>query len=332
MIDLDIPVHSLLAGIDTDELRASDAAMTATVGEVAAAGVGAWTGDWSTLCSTLREVARVDLCLARLVEGHADAMRILEQAGVDPQPGVYGVWASRSAGTGLAARETAGGWQLDGQLRFASGADLIDRALIPGWIDADHHQLFDVAVDGLQFDETSWVSAGMDASRSLSADVVSHHVSDRIGGLDFYLERPGFLAGGLGPAAVWLGGADQVADLVVWGLRRFPVTGQQTWRLGQMQQAISMAEAEIERAVRLLDAGQPPPSALIASARTAAARAGDVVANQAPVIVGPGGLSRTARLARALADLAMYVRQHHMDKELEAAGRRALDSRQALGS
>lgn len=332
MIDLDIPVHSLLRGIDTHELRASDAIMSSAVGEVASAGAAAWTGGWSTFCSTLREVARVDLCLARLVEGHADAMRILGQAGIDAQPGVYGVWASRSAGTGLAARETAGGWRLDGQLRFASGADLIDRALIPGWVDQEHHQLFDVVVEGLSFDDSSWASPAMDASRSLTTHVVDHPADVRVGDLDFYLNRPGFVAGGIGPAAVWLGGADQVADLVAEGLRAFAVTSHQVWRLGRIQQAISGAEAAIERAVQMLDAGKPDISVAVASARTAAAQAADVVLADAPVIVGPGGLSRSARLARVMADLAMYVRQHHMDSELEAAGRRALDSRRVLGA
>jgi alkylation response protein AidB-like acyl-CoA dehydrogenase len=245
---------------------------------------------------------------------------------------VYGVWASRSAGTGLAAQESAEGWRLRGQLRFASGAGLIDRALVPGWTDPDRHRLFDISVGGLVFDESSWASPGMDASRSLTCDLVDHPGGEPVGGVDFYLDRPGFVAGGLGPAAVWLGGADQVADLVVAGLQEFPATAQQVWRLGRMQQAISMAEAEIVRAVRVLDAGPSNLAAEVASARTAAAQAADVVLVDAPVIVGPGGLSRSGRLARALADLAMYVRQHHLDKELEAAGRRALDTRQVLGS
>ena len=47
--------------------------------------------------------------------------------------------------------------------------------------------------------------------------------------------------------------------------------------------------------------------------------------DEAGKVVGPGGLSRNARLARAIADLGIYVRQHHLDGELEQAGRRALE-------
>jgi len=332
MIGLEVSLDPLLRAIDTDALRRSDAAMAKAVRAVAAAGDDVWTAGWTAFCSTLRQVARVDLCLARLVEGHGDAMRIINQAGMQPDAGVYGVWASRSAGTGLAAEETAEGWRLKGQLRFASGAGLIDRALVPGWIDSDHHRLFDISVGGLSFDQDSWASPGMDASRSLITDVADHPVDALVGDLDFYLDRPGFVAGGLGPAAVWLGGADQLTDLVCEGLRRFPSTTQQLWRLGRMQQAISMAEAEVARAADLLEAGETGDLVKVASARTAAAMAADVVLADAPIIVGPGGLSSSPRLARGLADLAIYVRQHHLDKELEASGRRALDSRRVLAS
>ena len=93
-----------------------------------------WTGPLDQLVTALHEVARVDLALARLVEGHADAMRILAQAGAVAGPGVYGVWASRSAGTGAAAVGEGGRWRLTGEVRFASGIGLIDRALVPGWV------------------------------------------------------------------------------------------------------------------------------------------------------------------------------------------------------
>jgi hypothetical protein len=51
---------------------------------------------------------------------------------------------------------------------------------------------------------------------------------------------------------------------------------------------------------------------------------------EAPVIVGPAGLSRNARLARLLQDLAIYVRQHHVDGVLTALGEQALKSHEPL--
>jgi hypothetical protein len=70
--------------------------------------------------------------------------------------------------------------------------------------------------------------------------------------------------------------------------------------------------------------GRPGWENDVAHARTAVATAADRALDEAAKVVGPGGLSRNGRLARAVADLGIYVRQHHLDGELEQAGRRAL--------
>ena len=147
----------------------------------------------------------MDLALARLVEGHADALRIIDQAGCSPAAGVYGVWASRSAGTGVRAEDasTAAG-NSAGELRFASGIGLIDRALVPGWVDEDHHLLFDIDASAAVADESTWRTAAMDASRSFTV-VLDVDGGEPVGPTDFYLQRPGFVVGGLCVAAVWAG-------------------------------------------------------------------------------------------------------------------------------
>ena len=55
------------------------------------------------------------------------------------------------------------------------------------------------------------------------------------------------------------------------------------------------------------------------------------VVDEAERIVGPGGMSGDARLARTLADLAIFVRQHHVDLAHESAGRHALTTREPAG-
>jgi hypothetical protein len=319
-----------VAGLAADDLRSSADRMRDGLAAVAERGRDRWTGPLAALVDGLVEVARVDLALARLVEGHADALRILDQAGCSPRAGVYGVWASRSAGTGVRASRVDGGWRLAGELRFASGIGLIDRALVPGWVDEDHHLLFDIDASAAVADESTWRTAAMDASRSFTV-ALDVDGGEHVGATDFYLQRPGFVVGGLCVAAVWAGGLQQVVDLVAAGIRDFTPSAHQLRRIGVMEQARWQAHTAVRAAVDAVTEQQPGWVDAVAHARTAVATGCDEVIHQAGQVVGPGGLSRNGRLARAVADLAIYVRQHHTDGELERAGRRALEQRAPLG-
>ena len=172
---------------------------------------------WEDLIEELLALGRADVALARLAEGHIDALRILDQAGCTPEPdALYGVWASRSQQTGVRARRTdSGGLELTGTLSFASGAGLLDRALIPVWPTEDIHLLVDLSVADLPVDTTLWRTAAMAATRTHRVMIESLLVepADQVGGDAFYLSRPGFFPGGVGMAACWVGGAARVADL-----------------------------------------------------------------------------------------------------------------------
>ena len=102
---------------------------------------------WADLIEELLVLGRTDIPLVRLAEGHIDALRILDQADRTPEPNaLYGVWASRSQQTGVQAQRTdSGGLVLTGTLSFASGAGLLDRALVPVWLVDGTHLLVDLA-------------------------------------------------------------------------------------------------------------------------------------------------------------------------------------------
>ena len=107
------------------------------------------------LVDGLLALGRTDIPLARLAEGHVDALRILAQAERQPVTNVwYGVWASRSQQTGLRAESGPDGLRIDGTLRFASGAGVLDRALIPVWLPDGSHLLLDLDVTALPVDPT----------------------------------------------------------------------------------------------------------------------------------------------------------------------------------
>ena len=310
------------------ELRTSVTAMRDAVAEVVLG--RAWDVPLGRLVTRLFDVGSRDLTLARLVEGHADAVRILGEAGCAARPGLYGVWASRSAGTGLEATRAGDGWRLRGELRFASGVDVVDRALVTASTDEGEYLLFDVAADRFRPDRSTWRTPAMDASRSFTvhADLVT--TEEPVGGGGFYLGRRGFALGGLGVAAVWAGGARSVVDQVATGLRRFSPTPHQLRRVGLMDQQVWQARTVLDHVAGRLD-GDPdlPPAAPVAAARTSVVDACEQVVVEAGRVVGPGGLSTDERLGRTLADLTLYVRQHHVDATLEGRGRALLEARES---
>lgn len=321
------------AHVVADDVRSGPDRMREALGTVVTEAREVWGGDFRDVVEALYDVARIDLALARLVEGHADAVRILAEAGVPPREGVYGVWASRSVGTGLRATREQAGWRLAGELRFASGSGLLDRALVPGWLGADEHLLFDVDAGCLEADPGSWRTPAMDASRSFTGSVdTTCAPEDVVGPSSFYLSRPGFVVGGLGVAAVWAGGARSVVELVADGLRSFHPSPHQLRRLGEMEQAAWQARtAVLATADRLPGLSTSELTREVAQARTAVVLACDETVQQATHVVGPGGLSRNARLSRTLADLTVYVRQHHTDTELAALGEHALHAHDLAG-
>lgn len=314
-----------LTSLDPALLRSSPEQMRLALERVTAAGESLWAAPMPVFVAAMEHTARVDLALARLVEGHADAMRILDQADERPRPGIYGVWASRSAGTGVTGQFREGRWRVTGELRFASGVDLVDRALVPVWVDEGHHQLLDLALaDGkLTADPDSWRTSAMDASRSWTVQVDTEaSINATVGPQDWYLDRPGFVVGGLGVAAVWAGGARLVLDLLVEAARAFPPDTGRLRRIGAVDQAAWEARTAVEHVAARIEAhGEHGLDAEVSRARTTAAQACERVVVEAGHIAGPGGLSRNERLIRAIADLGLYVRQLALDSELESRGR-----------
>jgi hypothetical protein len=322
-----------------------------------------------------------DLSLARLAEGHVDALAILAEAGRTPVPGaLYGVWASRSGGASVRLEWRGGARVLDGVLRFCSGARVLDRALVvadtstgePG-----ERLLLDVDLTrpGLVPLPGSWCTAAMADADTL--DVAFEEVRvDRdadVGEPGWYVARPGFALGGAGVAAVWWGGAAGVLDRALGHLGGTP-DRHALAHVGELHAALAAAEALLQRTATIVDARatvgaateagraadreadaahaprpdpateppetlEPPETAAegadgtldiglaVATLRAAVERAAREVVDRAPRIVGPGPLSRDPGLARALADLALYVRQHHAERDHAALGERVLDRR-----
>ncbi len=285
---------------------------------------------WCALVEELLALGRTDVPLAKLAESHVDAVRILGQAGATPVPGaLYGVWASRSAQTGLAAVERGGDLEVSGTLRFASGAGLLDRALVPVWPDEQHHLLLELDVAGLPADASFWRTSAMAPSRTAEIRLERLLVprDAQRGPVDFYLGRPGFQAGGAGVAACWAGGIARVLDV----LRAFhprPNPAQQV-RFGELRAELVAAVGAVRSGARLLDDPAADTTAVALEVRTVVARAVHRVLATARLLTGPTGLALDDDVAHAVPDLELYVLQHNLDAALAALGEGVVPGRSA---
>ncbi|MCU4185462.1 acyl-CoA/acyl-ACP dehydrogenase [Acidiferrimicrobium sp. IK] len=269
-----------------------------------------------------------DLSVARLAEGHADAVAILAEAGREAQPQtVYGVWAAVSGKTDVTATRDGETWRLSGVKQFCSGASLCDRALVRARAD-DDDLLFDVDLRqaGVAALDGTWPAVGMEGSdsRAVSFESVRMAADGVLGGPGFYVERPGFWHGGVGVAAVWFGGARGVLDAAAASLA--PTAGDgELALLGSAVAHVEAMDALLERAGREID--EDPQDRRGGARRRALvtrhalhAGAGAVLAAAA----GAGGarpVSLEPDNARRVADLYVYLAQHHPGRDGAALGR-----------
>jgi hypothetical protein len=306
--------HAPLRHAVEDELRALFGAGRL---DLPLPGGGATPQRWDALAA----LGRVDLALARLAEGHADAVAILAEAGRTPDPAaLYGVWAARPGDVGA---DLGAGLLLDGTVRFCSGAHAVDRALVVAG-DPAGRRLVDVAVrrEGVRPDPTSWRSAAMAAADTLDVrfDAVAVGREDLVGRPGWYVDRPGFAIGGGGVAAVWWGGAAGLLDRAVTHLPASP-DAHQLAHLGELDALLDATGAQLSRAAAGVDADPAADHALrVARVRCAVERVVREVLERVPRMLGPGPLSTDADLARTLADLGMYVRQHHGERDHAGLG------------
>ncbi|MEU3184019.1 acyl-CoA dehydrogenase family protein [Streptomyces sp. NPDC006923] len=283
----------------------------------------------------LSRLGREDLSLARLGEGHLDATAILHELnGPRPEPGErWGVWAAQPPGPGLTAERDGDGWRLGGVKPYCSGAHVCTHALVTADT-PEGRRLFAVrlAEPGVRPVPGTWQAVGMAGSDT--PDVTFSAVpAEPVGGAGDYLDRPGFQHGGVGVAACWLGGAHAVADALVVSARERVPGDRVAAHLGAVDMLLSTAETVLERAAADIDAD---PLDALGGAGVRGLRVRALVEKVCTEVLGhvgralgAGPLCHDARHARAVADLTVYIRQHHAEADLAALGRQVAGHREA---
>lgn len=280
-------------------------------------------GDGNTLgrWRVLAAIAGIDVCLIKLLEAHYDALAILAEldAPAPPAGQLLAVWAAEppQARLEFAAVHDQGG-QLSGRKAWCSGAALVDQALVTAYAGAQR-QLVQVAMStpGLQREDEVWQAVGMGrlVSGELDFDAVP---AQAVGAPGAYLSRPGFWHGGAGIASCWYGAAAAIGET----LRRAPRTldnPHAAAHLGAVDVALASARAMLKDAAALIDA--QPQQAHAASVQRLRARmeqvAGEVI-DRVGRALGPGPLCQDRAHAQRCADLNVFIRQSHAERDWAA--------------
>lgn len=314
--------------VDGDATRAIDLAR-----EIGASVARPGGGDTRQLFESLATLAAADLTAARVVEAHLDALSILDQnaacaADTAPTTGSHerswGVFAAEGRGLRLSATRSATGWTLSGTKPWCSLAGMLSHALVTAHTSTSSRRLFAVALQqpGVRVREVAWVARGLTAVPSVPVDF--HEVAaDPIGASDWYLERPGFAWGGIGVAACWWGGAIGVARQVFLASREREPDQLALAHLGALDVSLASAGVALAAAAHTIDAGLadgPAGRLLAARVRGIVARTVDDVIGRAGHALGPAPLALDERHTRRVADLQLYVRQHHAERDDASLG------------
>ncbi|ORA83728.1 acyl-CoA dehydrogenase family protein [Mycobacterium malmoense] len=276
-------------------------------------------------------LAEDDVVAARIAEAHVDAVAILHELGGKPPDSdqLWGVWAAESPDAAVTATNVTGGATiLNGTKVWCSGAGFCTHALVTARLDDGKRSLFavtltDPAVKALP---TTWWNVGMAGSDTRAVQFTNAHAV-AVGDPDDYLNRPGFWHGAIGVAACWLGGARRVAEPLYRCARSQSADAYSLAHLGAVDAALAAGDATLAAAAVQIDSDpfdRTGTAQLLARrARAVVEHAADEAITRTGRALGPGPLCQDGRHAQRVADLTIYIRQSHAERDLAELGRLA---------
>lgn len=277
-------------------------------------------GQTTLLWEALATLGAVDLTVARVVEPHVDALAILG----GHHDGTWGVWAAEGPGVRLRADQRSD-YLLTGRKPWCSLAADLSHALVTAWVDDERRQLFavDLSQPGVRPVDAPWVSRGLSAVRSTPVDF-DEVAATPVGEPGWYLRRDGFAWGGIGVAAIWYGASVGLARRM-WRQateRELDPIGQ--LHLGRVDVALTSAASVLRGAAQAVDSGRAAGDdgmLLALRVRQVVADAAESVLVAADHALGPAPLTGEEEHARRVADLRVYLRQHHAERDTATLGR-----------
>lgn len=284
-------------------------------------GHGATLARWRALAA----VGAHDLSLAKLFEGHTDALAILHEAGVAPDANgaSWGTWCAEPPDARVRIEQAGeGAFVLNGRKAWCSGAQDVSHAVVSCWTPDDEAMLaaVDLRQAGVSMSGEAWQAVGMRGSASI--DVHFENVpAQPVGTADFYVQRAGFWHGGAGVAACWFGAATALADALANPMGARP-DAHRLAQLGEIAVALQGSAALMRETAAAIDRA-PDADAMTAalSVRLSVDATCSTVLAAVGRALGPGPMCKDAAMARRFADLPVFIRQSHAERDLETLGR-----------
>lgn len=274
---------------------------------------------------TLARIAGCDLALAKLYEGHTDALAILAECSATHLAGngIWGVWAAEAPGARTQIHRHDGDQvRLSGRKAWCSGALQIDRGLLTAWDDDQGPQLVAVELShpGLRIISDQWQAVGMAATASVAIEF-NDTPAWRVGTPGQYLARPGFWQGGGGIAACWYGAAQALADYLRERCRQPRQDAHADAHLGAVDAALYGARAALHECAAWIDQHPCADASLeVRRVRAQVESAVNTVIKHVGRALGATPYCQTSHFARLIADLPVFLRQSHAERDLAALG------------
>ena len=292
------------------------------------------------LWDLLAAIAALDVSAARMLEPHLDALGILSQAGLAAGAGhesaelekvraragsTWGVFAAEGPGRRLDAVAHGDGWRLHGTKPWCSLAGHLTHALVTASVDGGERRLFavDLRDSRVRPHDGPWFARGLE--NVVSTDVDFDGVPAlAVGDAGWYLVRPGFGWGGMTVAACWWGAAVGIAEPLLSAARSERADQLALVHLGRADAALWAARSVLREAADLIDAGESSAVGerlLAERVRAAVAEAATLTLGETDAALGPAPLVADEAHARRVADLHLYLRQHHGPRDSARIGR-----------
>lgn len=314
--------------------------------------IGVEPGTQLLLLRLLATLGGADLALARLYEGHINALLLIqaygsasqvERAAEDARRGLlFGVWNTGNGELLKLYPEENGSFRFDGHKTFATGADFVQRPIVtaevPGVGAGGGWQMVYVSMDRISpsIDRSFWHPLGMESSGSYGVDLSGCRVAarDLVGAPgDFYVE-PLFKGGAVRFAAVHAGAICRLHQkFSEWlHMKNRQSDAYQIARLGETAMLAQEAILWVEKAANVAEEnllqrgfGSIEPMTQCANMmRLSIERIGVQMMQKVTVGVGAHGLLQPHSFERIIRDLTMYLRQPSPDQTLADVGKTAL--------